>query len=171
MQNLTDVRIWEVCLYYKIVHHFPLLRVSVRNTDVRIHRTSPALRAIVPWVAFYPRDSGNVLRSQNLLSPAVKSWKDISSRWPLRTQPGFANRGRFLPAAAHASSCCCSCDLRWASPCKVAKHEKMCKATRPLDIRWLWIPKLPGSAGQTRKFPVRGPERRKIPRTRDLAQG
>ena len=62
MQNLTGIRIWEVYLEYKIVYHVPLLRVSVRNTDVRIHRPSPALRATVSGVAFYPRDSGNVVQ-------------------------------------------------------------------------------------------------------------
>ena len=42
---------------------------------------------------------------------------DVSAR-AMSAQPGLANFGRFLPAAAHASCCSCSCELRWAAPRK-----------------------------------------------------
>ena len=87
MQNLTAMRFREVSLRYQNIRHLPLLRVSARNTDERIHRPSPTLRAMVPGVAFYPWGVGNALRSRTILSPAVKRGKDVSSRWPLRAQP------------------------------------------------------------------------------------
>ena len=87
MQNLTAIRFREVHLEYQNMQHLPLLRISVRNTDERIHRSSSALRAMVPGVAFYPWDVGNILPCQTILPPAVKTLINVSSRWAMSAQP------------------------------------------------------------------------------------
>ena len=113
------------------MHHLPLLRVSVRNTDERIHHPSPALRAMVPGVAFYPGDLGDVWWSQTIPPPAVKTPRSVSSRWTLCAQPGFASFGRFSPAAAPASTSSCSSDLPCAGPCKARSSRSPAPGSRP----------------------------------------
>jgi len=43
MQSLTAIRVREIHLEDKNMHHLPRLRVSVRNTAELIHRPLPAL--------------------------------------------------------------------------------------------------------------------------------
>ena len=63
-------------------------------------------------VAWAHRDVGNRFCEEPKIPPSVKTTRSVSSRWAMSAQPGLANFGRFLPAAAHESCCSCSCELR-----------------------------------------------------------